>query len=51
MEENFSMELWKEDFWYGMEQNYPYGIWKTRLPYHALHTGKQKITTLAHVKT
>ena len=44
MEENFSME-WNmeekflygmEDFWYGMEENCQYGIWKNHLPYHAL---------------
>ena len=40
MEENFSME-WNmeyrmEDFWYGMEENCQYGIWKNRLPFHSI---------------
>ena len=39
MEENFSME-WKifSMDWNGngMEENFKYGIWKNRLPYHAL---------------
>ena len=25
-----------EDFWYGMEENCQYGIWKNRLPFHTL---------------
>ena len=32
MEENFSME-------WNMEENCQYGIWKNRLPFHALHGG------------
>ena len=25
-----------EDFWYGMEENCQYGIWKNRLPFHPI---------------
>ena len=25
-----------EDFWYGMEENCQYGIWKNRLPFHTM---------------
>ena len=25
-----------EDFWYGMEENCQYGIWKNRLPFHSI---------------
>ena len=31
---------WNGRFWYGMEENCHYGIWKNRLPYHALVTGR-----------
>ena len=35
MEENFwiGMEYGMEDFWYGMEENCQYGIWKNRFPF------------------
>ena len=29
------MEFGTEDFWYGMEENCQYGIWKNRLPFHS----------------
>ena len=25
-----------KDFWYGMEENCQYGIWKNRLPFHTM---------------
>ena len=30
------MEYGLEDFWYGMEENCQYGIWKNRLPFHSI---------------
>ena len=32
----YGMEYGMEDFWYGMEENCQYGIWKNRLPFHTM---------------